>query len=70
MITEELYALVGKRIELVEMKDDPAPIVPGDRGTVLDVYQETNYYQLGIRWDSGRSLNLLCPPDKYVIIPD
>lgn len=70
MDKEQLDALVGKRIELTEMLNDPAPILPGDKGTVLDVYQDTNYYQLGIKWDSGRSLSLLCPPDKYVILDE
>ena len=70
MTKEELASLVGRRVTLIEMLDDPDPILPGDTGEVITTYYSDNYYQLGISWDSGRTLSLLCPPDIYAIVEE
>ena len=46
---------IGKRIELVKMDDDPNPIEVGAQGTVENV---DDAGQLGVAWDSGRTLRV------------
>lgn len=59
----------GDRIELVEMGEDPRPIAPGERGTVIGVSRWNDQeYQVQVDWDNGRRLHLICPPDRYVVI--
>jgi len=68
---------IGDRIELVEMKNDPHPITPGTQGTVDYVnevgdtsqpFRDDAFTQIGVKWDSGRSLLLCVPPDRYRLI--
>jgi len=62
----------GDRIKLVAMPDDPHPIPAGSTGTV----EETQYLSLGgrsslqvcVKWDNGRNLALVMPPDTVEII--
>jgi transcription antitermination factor NusG len=54
----------GDRIEMVGMFHDPDPILPGEKGTVLRVRPEGQETVLSVKWDSGRSLNVLLPFDK------
>jgi len=58
--------LVGKRVELIEMPDDPAPIKKGEKGTILSVQGSTAL--LYVDWDNGSKLNLIHGVDKYKII--
>lgn len=58
----------GDRIALVNMAEDPCPIDEGTEGTV----DYTNYvdlglgfWQIGVKWDNGRSLMLSVPPDRF-----
>lgn len=56
------------RVCLVHMGDDPDPIQPGTEGTVINVQAlhfgaDRPEYQILIRWDNGRSLSCICPPD-------
>ena len=58
---------VGDRIEMVRMSDDPHPIPRGTRGTVERV-QEMNLggrfdTQISVKWDNGRTLSVITPPD-------
>lgn len=60
---------VGDRIELVRMEDDPDPVAPGTRGVVqlvevMDLGDGSREY-ITVLWDDGRSLGLVCPPDRY-----
>jgi len=59
--------LVGKRIKLILMNDDPQtnPIPPNTMGTILSV-DDMYYYK--VNWDNGRILNLLPDEDEYEII--
>lgn len=61
----------GDRIELVEMLNDPYPVPTGTQGTVefcnyapLMLKQGMSEWQIGVKWDSGRTLSLCVPPDK------
>ena len=63
----ELKDLVGKRVKLILMNDDPKtnPIEPNTMGTIMSV-DGMNYYR--VKWDNGRTLNLLPEEDEYEII--
>lgn len=59
----------GDRIELIEMPDDPCPIEPGTTGTVRRVTKLWDgKTQLGVEWDTERSLCLIVPKDRFRII--
>jgi len=60
----------GDRIRLVEMPDDPCPIPEGSEGTV-DRFVKLwgNEIQIGVKWDSGRTLSLIHPKDKFTVLP-
>lgn len=64
-------AQVGDRIRLTEpMLNDPAPIEVGAEGTVTFVSQfdgAGGWWQLGVDWDSGRTL-MLTTGDKFEVI--
>ena len=65
----------GDRIELVQMLDDPCPIEPETKGTVQFVSPmfpptsrtptSVNQYKVSVKWDNGRNLLLVVPPDIY-----
>jgi len=58
--------LVGKRIMLMEMYNDPEPIPSGTMGTVKDVNKETG--QIDVDWDINRSLYMLIGVDRWKVI--
>ena len=64
---------VGDRIALTEVPDDPNPIEVGEEGTVTAVTlvsfrAHDSFHQVEVAWDSGRSLSLTVPADKFTII--
>ena len=58
---------VGGRVRLVRMADDPDPIPVGQRGTIVGVYPQSDWTQIDVDWDNGRSLMLSIPPDEIVL---
>jgi len=62
---EERYN--GKRIELIEMPEDPHPVEPGTKGTCEMV---DGLGQLIIKWDNGRTLSLIPGVDKFKIVEE
>lgn len=60
--------LVGKRIKLLAMPEDPNPIPVGTTGTVKAVTECLGYQHITVKWDIERSLTLVCPPDRFEII--
>lgn len=58
---------LGDRIELVRMGDDPHPLEPGSRGTVIAV---DAFGTIHIKWDNGRTLGLLPDVDEYRPLPE
>lgn len=65
---EQLDALVGKRIKLIDMPNDPDPIPVGTLGTVQGVNILRNgEYQISVNWDIKRSL-MLCEEDKFEVL--
>jgi hypothetical protein len=61
-------SLIGKRIRLLRMPDDPHPIIPGSEGVVKNVVTWPGSAQIWVRWDSGRGLALAVPPDQFEVI--
>ena len=56
--------LLGKRIKLTDVMNDPFPIEVGSEGVVYNV----GYDVVNVRWDNGRSLGLIIGEDKFEII--
>ena len=61
-------ACVGDRVTLVHMVGDPDPIPPGAVGTVVGIDRWPDAtWNIGVHWDSGRSLGLIYPLDKFTV---
>jgi len=56
--------LIGKRVRLIEMKDDPYPIKPGTEGTVYFVGADV----INVKWDNGRNIGIIWNVDKFELI--
>ncbi len=56
--------LIGKRIRLVSMENDPNPVEKGSMGTIYNV----GHGVINVRWDSGRTLGVVEGEDEYEII--
>lgn len=63
---------VGDRIRLISMPNDPDPIPSGSLGTVVLVnplhFRDKTEVQLLVKWDNGRSLSCICPPDMVEVV--
>jgi hypothetical protein len=59
---------LGDRIRLLAMTDDPDPIPPGTTGTVAAVRHQRTWSQVDVKWDNGRTLMLVVPPDEFEVI--
>ena len=59
-----LEQLVGRRIRLVEMFDDPFPVAPGSEGLVVGF----GYDCLTVKWDNGRRLGLIDGVDVFEVL--
>lgn len=59
-----VYDLVGKRIKMIEMKEDPDPIEPGEEGLVISAGGDI----LQVKWDNGRSLGVVLGVDEFEIL--
>ena len=67
--------LIGKRIKLLDMKDDPAfgkTLNKGDLGTVEDVntvhMAPRPFTQVWVKFDNGSHIALLMGVDSYEVI--
>ena len=66
--------LIGKRIKLLDMKDDPSfgkTLNKGDLGTVEDVYTVNMippFTQIWVNFDNGVSIALLSDADKFEVV--
>lgn len=61
----------GDRIRLLHMPNDPNPIPEGTLGTVLGVTElhfKEKEVQVLVKWDNGRSLSCICPPDVFTLV--
>jgi hypothetical protein len=60
----------GDRIRLVSMGSDPDPIPSGSEGEVTGWNDggDSRFHQVWVKWDSGRSLNLIPGADRWEVI--
>jgi len=62
----------GDRIRLVAMGDDPDPMLIGEIGTVVSAERHgagrDAWLQIDVDWESGRTLMLSVPPDRFEIV--
>ena len=61
---------LGDRIRLICMPLDPDPIPVGSLGTVLCVHEQSDWSQVEVAWDNGRTLMLTVPPDQIQMVSD
>jgi hypothetical protein len=59
-----IYDLVGKRVRLIMMEEDPNPVPPGTEGTVVGVGGDV----IEMRWDNGRMLGMIWGLDQFEVI--
>lgn len=62
-ITDEI---IGKRIRLIQMKDDPHPIESGTMGTIYHYGSDV----INVEWDNGRNLGVVINVDEFEILFD
>ena len=62
--------LIGKRIKLITMFDDPYPIESGSMGTIYHVANVFGNDIIHVKWDNGRTLNVEEGVDEYEILDD
>jgi hypothetical protein len=60
--------LIGKRIKLIQMNDDPNPIESGTMGTIYHVANVFGNDIIHVKWDNGRTLNVEDGVDQYEIM--
>lgn len=63
----------GSRVRLVAMPDDPNPVPYGTEGTVelvnpVRLSPHDEFTQVLVKWDNGRSLSCVMPPDKLEVL--
>ncbi|MEZ6152357.1 MAG: DUF4314 domain-containing protein [Pirellulaceae bacterium] len=58
----------GDRVRLISMPHDPHPIPIGTLGTVLDVHDHRDWFQVEVAWDNGRELMLAMPDDCVEVV--
>jgi len=62
----------GDRVRLINMRNDPNPIEPGQLGTVTGGRRlgagADAWHQIDVAWDNGRTLMLTSPPDEFEIV--
>ena len=56
--------LIGKRVELIRMGNDPHPIPSGTKGTIYHY----GFGVINVKWDNGRTLGLVVGEDEYTIL--
>jgi len=67
---------IGKKIRLLEMPNDPAPIPEGTCGIITkvskfaDAFLRKLTYVVEVDWEIDRGLNLCVPPDIFEVVQD
>ena len=57
------HYLIGKRLRIDEMVNEPHPIEAGTMGTITNV----GYDIINVNWDNGRTLGVVIGEDKYEV---
>ena len=58
------HYLIGKRIRIDEMVNEPYPVESGTMGTITNV----GYDIINVKWDNGRNLGVVIGEDRYEIM--
>ena len=61
-----MESLIGKRVELISMKNDPQPIEGGSIGTIIHVGGGV----MNVDWDNGRKLGLVVGEDEFRFVDE
>jgi hypothetical protein len=61
--------MIGDRIRLISMPNDPDPVPVGTAGTVAGIYPQRDWTQIDVNWDNGRTLMLSIPDDCVERLP-
>jgi hypothetical protein len=64
-------AMVGDIIEMINMPDDPNPILPGTKGMVVgynSVGGPFNEDHMSVNWENGRNLSLIVGVDEFKVV--
>lgn len=65
-----LEQLIGKRIKLTSMPNDPNPMPIGSEGVIEMIGSEfQGSTQIFVKWDNGRNLILLSDVDSFTVLP-
>lgn len=56
--------IIGKRIKLIHMSDDPNPIPSGTMGTIVHFGADV----INVEWDNGRRLGVVIDEDEFEIL--
>jgi hypothetical protein len=56
--------LIGKRIKLISMVNEPNPIESGSEGTITNI----GFDVMTVQWDNGRKLGVIIGEDIYEIL--
>ena len=61
-------AAVGDRVTLVRMSNVPFLVPPSNLGTVTYIARPPGgSWNIGVRWDNGRTLELVYPEDQFTV---
>jgi hypothetical protein len=60
------HYLIGKRVIVNNMVNEPFPIPSGTIGTITNV----GFDVINVKWDNGRSLGLIVGEDDYEILEE
>lgn len=59
----------GDTVRLKFMGADPDPIAVGTIGEVVGVTDlQYGEWQISMKWESGRTLSMICPPDEFEVV--
>lgn len=56
--------LIGHRVRLIQMFEDPYPIEPGSEGVVMNIGADV----IMVKWDNGRTLGMINGMDKFELV--
>jgi len=55
----------GKRLRLIQMNNEPNPVLPGTEGTI---YYVDDAGTIHLKWDDGSELGVIIGLDEYQIL--
>jgi Domain of unknown function (DUF4314) len=56
--------LIGKKVRVIEMVDEPFPVPSGTIGTIYSIGLDV----ICVKWENGRDIGLIYDEDTYEIL--